>query len=255
MMKRLITSFIFMIQALYALPQQPDASTIMSKSRDLSLTGSMSADVTLSIKEKNGSERRRDISMFSKTYQDVEKRFIKFLAPPDVKGTAMLIFDNKNSPDDMWIYLPALKRTRRISTSEKGKSFMSSEFTHADMSSPAVADFRDTHLEGSGKDGIWIIESTPISKEKAGEYGYARKVSYIDSNYHVRKMEFYDSQNRLFKVINVNSTIPLKDGRFMIDNMTAENLLTGRKSEITMKNIKEGAAVEDAVFTIQNLEK
>jgi outer membrane lipoprotein-sorting protein len=253
-MKRIIASLLFIIPVI-ALPQQPDASSVMSKSRDLSLTGSMSADVSLTITEKNGSERRRDISMFSKTYQDVEKRFIRFLAPPDVKGTAMLTVDNKNSPDDMWIYLPALKRTRRISTSEKGKSFMSSEFTNADMSSPAVADFKDTHLEGSGKDGTWIIESTPVSKEKEGEYGYARKVSYIDSNYHLKKMEFYDSQNRLFKVINVNSNFPLKGGKFMIDNMTAENLLTGRKSEITMKNIKEGAAVNDDVFTIQNLEK
>jgi outer membrane lipoprotein-sorting protein len=254
-MKKLISSLLFILPVMFAFSQQPDASSIMSKSRDLSLTGSMSADVTLLIIEKNGSERKRDIAMFSKTYQDVEKRFIKFLAPPDIKGTAMLIVDNKNSPDDMWIYLPALKRTRRISTTEKGKSFMSSEFSNADMSSPAVADFKDTHLEGSGKDGIWIIESMPVSKGKAGEYGFARKISYIDSNYHVIKMEFYDSQNRLFKVIKVNSTFPLKEGKFMIDNMTAENLLTGRKSEITMKNIREGADVNDAVFTIQNLEK
>jgi outer membrane lipoprotein-sorting protein len=254
-MKKIITSMLFILPALYALPQQPDASSIMSKSRDLSLTGSMSADVTLSIKEKSGSERRRDIAMYSKTYQDVEKRFIKFLAPPDIKGTAMLIVDNKDSPDDMWIYLPALKRTRRISTTEKGKSFMSSEFSNADMSSPAITDFKDSHMEGSGKDGIWIIESTPVSKDKAGEYGFSRKISYIDTNFHVKKMEFYDSQNKLFKVINVNSTFPLKDGKFMIDNMTAENLLTGRRSEITMKDIKEGADVDDAVFTIQNLEK
>lgn len=244
-----------MIPAMDALPQQPDASSIMSKSRDLSLTGSMSADVTLLIKEKNGSERRREVAMFSKTYQDVEKRFIKFIAPPDIKGTAMLIVDNKNTPDDMWIYLPALKRTRRISTTEKGKSFMSSEFSNSDMSSPAVTDFNNSHLDGSGKDGTWIIESKPASPEKAKEYGFERKVSYVDNNYHVTKMEFYDSQNRLFKVINVNSTFPLKDGKFMIDNMTAENLLSGRKSEIIMKNIKEGAAVDDAVFTIQNLEK
>lgn len=254
-MKRFIASLLFILPALSVMPQQPDASSIMSKSRDLSLTGSMSADVTLSITEKNGSVRRRDIAMYSKTYQDVEKRFIKFLAPPDIKGTAMLIVDNKNSPDDMWIYLPALKRTRRISTTEKGKSFMSSEFTNADMSSPAVADFKDSHLEGSGKDGVWIIESKPVSPEKAGEYGFSRKVSYIDNSFQVKKMEFYDSQNRLFKVINVNSTFPLKNGKFMIDNMTAENLLTGRKSEIIMKNIKEGADVNDAVFTIQNLEK
>ena len=237
-------------------PQQPDAAQIMSRSRDLSLTGSMSAEVNLTITEKNGSVRQRTISMFSKTYGDTEKRFIEFQAPPDIRGTAMLITDNKNTADEMWIYLPALKRTRRISTSEKGKSFMSSEFTNADMSSPALADFKDSHLESSGSAGKWIIESKPVNDETADEYGYSRKVSHINSsNYRVSRMEFYDFDNRLFKVIEIRSTFPLKDGKYMVDNMVAENLQTGRKSEIMMKNIKEGDEVDDAVFTIQNLEK
>lgn len=235
--------------------QQPDAPGIMNRSRELSLTGSMSANVDLSITEKNGSERNRTISMFSKTYGDVEKRFIEFQAPADVRGTAMLIVDNKTADDEMWIYLPALKRTRRISTSEKGKNFMSSEFTNADMSSPALADFRDSHIEGSGKGDQWMIESSPVNDDVAEQYGYSRKVSYVGKDYKVMKMEFYDFDNKLFKVIDVKSTFPMRQGRYMVDRMVAENMKTGRKSEFVMTNIKEGDDVSDAVFSIQNLGK
>ncbi len=117
--------------------QQPDAGQIMSKSRDLSLIASLNATVNLSITEKNGATRNRTISMTTKSFPDgLEKRFIRFMEPADVRGTSMLVVDNKNQADEMWIYLPALKKTRRIVSSEKGKSFMSSEFTNADMSSP-----------------------------------------------------------------------------------------------------------------------
>lgn len=250
----LLFVIILLNPALYG--QQPDAFEIMDRSRELSLTGSMSAEVELTLTEKNGSVRQRSINMFSKTYGDTEKRFIEFLAPADIRGTAMLIFDNKAADDEMWIYLPALKRIRRISTSEKGKSFMSSEFTNADMSSPSATDFSQRHTTGSGTGEMWIIESLPASGDMAEEYGYSRKLSYIDQeDYHTVKMEFYDFDNKLFKVIEIKSIFPLKDGKFMVDHMTAENLATGRKSEMKMRNIKTGQAVDDNVFTVQNLER
>lgn len=245
-----------LLPLLQAAAQQPDAALIMSKSRDLSLTGSLNANVVLTITEKNGSTRSRTISMMTKSYSEgLEKRLIRFIEPADVRGTSMLVFDNKNSADEMWIYLPALKKTRRIVTSEKGKSFMSSEFSNADMSSPAVSDFNHRHLENSGKGNQWIIESTPVSEEKADEYGFSRKISYVtmDKN-QVQRMEFYNFDNELYKVVEIKSFFPLKDGKYMVKNMVANNLNTNRKSEILFSNISEGAKVDDSNFTIQNLE-
>ena len=237
--------------------QQPEALEIMGRSRDLTLTGSMSADIHMSITEKKGSSRYRTIEMTSKEYQDgQEKRFIKFLEPADVRGTAMLIIDNKNIADEMWIYLPALKKTRRIVSSEKGKSFMSSEFSNADMSSPTVTDFRYKHLELSGSNNQWIIESIPMNDGKADEYGYSRKISYISiDRCQVLKMEFYNFDNELYKTIEIKSIYPLPDGKFIIKDMIANNIMTNRKSEIVMSNISEGTKVDDSVFTLQNLER
>jgi outer membrane lipoprotein-sorting protein len=246
-----------LLPLLQAAAQQPDAGQIMNKSRDLSITSSLSANINLTITEKAGSTRSRTISMTTKSYADgLEKRFIKFIEPADVRGTAMLVVDNKNTADEMWIYLPALKKTRRIVTSEKGKSFMSSEFSNADMASPAISDFSHKHLEKSGTNNQWIIESTPVNEDKADEYGYSKKISYvsIDRN-QVQKMEFYNFDNELFKIIEIKSFFPLGDGKYMVKNMVANNLSTGRNSKIMFSNISEGVKVDDSFFTIQNLER
>jgi len=248
---------ILLLPVFQAAAQEPDANAVMNKSREMSMIGSMSSEIRLSILEKNGSSRSRTISMTTKSFPDgQEKRFIKFLEPADVRGTAMLIIDNSNSADEMWVYLPALKRTRRIVSSEKGKSFMSSEFTNADMSSPTLSDFENKHLDGSGKTGKWIIESKPKDEDKADEYGYSRKVSYIKmEKYQVEKMEFYNYENELVKIIEIRAVQQMQDGKYLVKDMYADNLLTNRKSGIIMSKIVEGAKVDDSVFSLQNLEK
>jgi len=229
----------------------------MNKSRELSLVGSMSATINLTITERSGATRSRTIAMTTKSFSNgIEKRFIKFIEPADVRGTAMLVVDNKDIADEMWIYLPALKRTRRIVSSEKGKSFMSSEFSNADMSSPAHSDFTNRHTEVSGKNSQWVIESIPADDDKADEYGYSGKVSYIGmNNYQVQKMEFYNFDDELFKTIEIKSVHQTADGKYMISNMVAKNLINNRKSEILFSNIQEQVKVDDAFFTVQNLER
>jgi hypothetical protein len=256
-MKRRVILFILLMPMMQLMAQQPEADVIMAKSRELSITGSVSADVNLSITEKNGASRFRTISMVTKSYPDgTEKRLIKFLEPADVRGTAMLVIDYKNIADEMWIFLPALRKTRRIISSEKGKSFMSSEFSNADMSSPTLSDFKNRHLDGSGSENKWIIESKPVNDEKASEYGFSRKISYLSMDKcQISKMEFYNFDNELFKTVEIKSIFPLAAGKFLVKNMVANNLLTKRNSEITMTNISAGGKVDDSMFTLQNLEK
>ncbi len=246
-----------LLPLLQAAAQLPDAGQIMSKTRDLSITGSLRADVSLTITEKGGATRNRTISITSKSYADgLEKRFIRFIEPADVRGTAMLIVDNEKTADEMWIYLPALKKIRRIVSTEKGKSFMSSEFSNADISSPPVTDFSHRHLENSGTNNTWIIESTPVTEDKADEYGFSKRITYIsiDKN-QVRKMEFYNFDNELFKIIEIKSTLALPDGRYLIKDMLASNVITNRKSELLFSNINEGSKIDDTYFSLQNLER
>jgi hypothetical protein len=256
-MKKGIILLMLLVPHLQAVLQLPDATAIMVRTRDMTMTGSIKSTISLIITEKGGMTRKRTISMVTKSYTDgSEKRMIKFLQPPDVRGTALLIIDNKNTADEMWIYLPALKRTRRIVSSENGKSFMNSEFSNSDMTSPSLTDFAYKHLQGSGENKEWIIESRPVNSELADDYGYSRKVSYINSdNWQIKKMEFYNFDNQLFKTIIINNTLSLKDGKYIVQDMTAKNLISGRSSEIIMDNISTDALIKDSVFSLQNLER
>lgn len=246
-----------LVPHLLAMKQLPDATAIMVRSRDMTITGSIRSTISLIITEKSGMTRKRTISMVTKSYPDgAEKRMIKFLQPPDVRGTGMLIIDNKNTWDEMWIYLPALKKTRRIVSSENGKSFMNSEFSNSDMTSPSLTDFAYRHLPGSGENKEWIIESTPVNTELADDYGYSRKVSYFNSdNWQIKKMEFYNFDNQIFKTIIIKNTLSLKDGKYIVKDMTTKNLITGRGSEIIMDNISTDALIKDTDFSLQNLER
>jgi len=229
----------------------------MTKSRDLTIAGSTKADLTLTITEKNGATRTRKISMVTMSFPDgLEKRMIKFIEPAEVKGTALLIVDNKTGADEMWIYLPALKKTRRIVSSEKGKSFMSSEFSNSDMTSPPLTDFNNRHVSGSGSDKEWIIESKPVNGDVADEYGFSKKVTYLNkANYQLDKIEFYDFDNDIFKILKVNSVFPFSDGKYMVRDMVADNLSNNRKSEIVFDNISEAIKLDDSFFSIRNLER
>ncbi|MCU0407643.1 MAG: outer membrane lipoprotein-sorting protein [Bacteroidales bacterium] len=240
-----------------AMSQEPEALEVLSRSREASLTSSLSATVNLTIKEKNGSLRSRTILMRTKSYEEgQEKRYVRFTEPADVRGTTMIIIDNKSSQDEMWIYLPALKKTRRLVSSEKGKSFMSSEFTNADMSSPALADFINSYAEPSSPGALWIIESRPVNEEKADEYGFSRKISYIDrTNYQVKRREFYDFSNKLYKVIEVSEVKMLPGNKYLITNMAATNMSNGRSSDIRIANAEAGSAVDDSVFNVQNIDR
>jgi hypothetical protein len=253
--------FLFsVVLALAAQPiaaQQPDPVQLMERSRDLTMSGNLQSTLTLTIYEKNGATRMRKVTMQAKTYGGTEKRMIKFLDPADVRGTAMLIIDNEETQDDMWIYLPALKKTRRIVSTEKGKSFMSSEFSNADMTSAALSDFKITHLPESGKNNLWTIESVPVNEDKADEYGYSRKITWLDkTDLKVKKIEFFNFDNVLFKTIDILATqpIPGKEGYIMTE-MFAKNHLNGRSSRIIFDEIDTSATIPDNTFIAENLSR
>jgi hypothetical protein len=110
--------------------------------------GNMEMTSTIHIRDGKGNIRSRQITTVSQKFQTVNKTIVRFLAPADVKGTAILVYDYEKQSDDMWVYLPALRKVRRVISSEKGKNFMGSEFTNADMSKPNFDDF-DYKLIGS----------------------------------------------------------------------------------------------------------
>jgi hypothetical protein len=237
-----------------------DARAFMEKSHERVKVRSFEAVSTLTITDARGNQRIRNNSMASMSFPDgTEKRIIKFNAPAEVKGTGILIFDYQDKSDDMWIYLPALRRTRRIVSSEKSKSFMGSEFSNADMTAPALEDFNYRILGEETLNGnpCVRIESVTGSEELADEYGYTRSVSWIGkNNYLAYRTDYYDVDGEAFKTITNKEFKKLDsvNNRYMVTHMIAVNHRSERSSEIFMERV-EAIPTKESYFTVAYLEK
>ncbi|MBN1132657.1 MAG: outer membrane lipoprotein-sorting protein [Bacteroidales bacterium] len=244
----------------YGILNAQDPREIIKASQTAMKVSSFEAISTLTINDGRGNQRIRKSSMASMTFQDAtEKRIIKFLSPAEVRGTGILIFDYPEENDDMWIYLPALRKTRRIISSEKSKSFMGSEFSNADMTAPGLNDFKYKLLGEESKNGeiCWKIESTPVSMDIEDEYGYSGSVSWISKNdYIVHQTEYYKFDGTKFKTITTRSYKLLEKNpdRYMVTSMIAENHDNGRASEMVMDRVEQ-IPTKLEYFTVSYLEK
>jgi outer membrane lipoprotein-sorting protein len=233
---------------------------IIKKSHDVVKVKSFEAVSTLTITDSKGNQRIRKNSMASISEVDgTEKRIIKFISPAEVKGTGILIYDYPHKSDDMWIYLPALRKTRRIVSREKSKSFMGSEFSNADMTAPGLEDFsyRLSGEENLGGKPCFRIESTPVSADLEDEYGYSKSISWVDkNNYLVHQTLYYDYDGELFKTITRKEFRKLDEaqGRYMVTQMHAMNHSKNRSSEMRMDKVAL-TETNKSYFTVAYLEK
>jgi outer membrane lipoprotein-sorting protein len=217
---------------------------------------------TLTIINAKGQRRVRKTAAISKLYDggQTEKRLIRFLSPADVKGTGLLTYDYEKKDDDIWFFLPSLRKTRRIVSSEKAKNFMGSEFTYADVTPPPVEDFNYKLLrsEKVGAVDCWVVESIPKSAAIAEENGFGRKVSWLGkTDYVPRKAMIYDRKKRLHKTLAVGEVreIDPKKHRFRAMKLTMVNKQNGRSSVMTVDKIKLRSEIPDRYFTTRFLER
>ena len=254
----LIILVIFRINAQESLT----AREIIMRSHEVGkLTGSESI-ITMRIVNKRGNERIRKISSLSKTDSDTgtEKRLIVFISPADVKGTGMLIFDHENKDDNMWLYMPALRKTRRIVSSDKSKSFMGSEFANADISNPNIDEYHYT-LSGTeilDNSDCWKIEACPRDEDIADIYGYSKKIIFIGkTDFVARRVVYFDYDGEVWKEL-IARNIKSLDGmnkKYQAQEITMLNKQNGRKSVMSFDKIQLNPDVKDNYFTIRYLEK
>ncbi len=242
--------------------EENPAKKIINKSQKVIKIKSYEMINTLTIFDKKGNSRIRKIATISKNFEkeQIDKKMMRFLEPADVKGTGFLTFDYNEKDDDMWIYLPALRKTRRIVSSQKAKNFMGSEFTYSDMTQMTIENFT-YNLEGEvqiDNEKCWKIEIDPINEDIIDETGFSRKIVYISKNdYVLRKAEYFDYYNEKFKIMYVHKVkeVDPENHRFQVMSMTIENLLNGRKSEMLVEKIQIRESIPDDFFTIRYLER
>jgi outer membrane lipoprotein-sorting protein len=255
-LKHMVTAVIALLLSFNLWSQ--DARQIAQKANEAVEFDAMEMTATLTIRDGRGNERERQIANASRQFGDATKNLMKFLAPADVKGTAMLIHDYEDRSDDMWIYLPALRKTRRIVSSEKGKSFMGSEFSNADMARPNLDQFEHKLLGSAtiaGKE-CWKVESACLDEDIEDELGFSRQVNFIEKGtYLTRQVEYYDFDGELFKVMTLSDYQKQANGKHFAFRMEMENRQNGRSSVIVIDQFQLGSKLAEGYFSTANLEK
>jgi hypothetical protein len=240
----------------------PTPMEIMDKvALNLKLDGS-EAVVKMTVIEKNGTTRMSKLSMATKLYDGgkTEKRIYRFLEPADVKGTGVLVFDYEAKADDLWIFMPALRKTRRIVSSDRGKAFMGSEFSFADLTIPDLSSYNAALVkeEDAGGESCYVVDVTPKDAGVGKEEGYSKKTYWISkASYAVRKGVFFDLGGAKLKELST-SDIKLLDSakkRYRAMKMEMVNAQNGRKSVFQTEQIAFAPNTKDEYFTTPYLER
>ncbi len=216
--------------------------------------GTEKATMTLDLINAHGDVTQRKMRMeIMEGTGDGDRAILVFDWPADVKGTKLLTFTHKRGDDDQWLYLPAIKRVKRIASNNKSGSFMGSEFAYEDLSAPEVEKFNYKYLADVTEGGraAYHLERYPVDKNS----GYKRQVLWMDKEYHSPlKVEYYDRKNELLKIAQFKGY--KKTGKWWRWDMIAvENVQTKKKSVLTWKDRHLGAKVDAAHFDSAALEE
>jgi hypothetical protein len=240
----------------------PSPRDIMEKVTVTRKLDGSEAVVKMTVTDDKKQSRERDITMATKLYDGgkTEKRIYRFLSPADVQGTSVLVFDYETKADDVWIYLPALRKTRRVVSSQKSQSFMGSEFSYGDLNIPAIDDF-DYKLvkeEPFGGETCYVIDVTPKSKEVGESEGYSKKTYWVSKDkFAVVRGLFYDKDGKLLKEL-VTGNIKLLDAknkRYRPMHMEMINKQNGRRSIFDSSKVTFAPNTKDEYFTTAYLER
>ncbi len=201
--------------------------------------GDFTANMVMTLKNRAGKTSRRTIRI--KTLEgkgDGDKSLSLFDQPQDVKGTAMLTFSHGLKPDDQWLYLPALKRVKRINSRNKSGPFMGSEFAFEDLGSQEVEKYKYKYLRTEKCGNGWncyVIERTPAYKYS----GYSKQVSWLDTKeYRPLKVMFYDRKNALMKTLQSTGFKQYLGRYWRPTTMNMVNHQTGKSTVLQWTNYK-----------------
>jgi len=232
--------------ALSSLAQELTGDEILKKEDENSPDSEISV-IEMTIVHKSGAKRVMTIKAWAKGDDYI---LVRFLSPANVKGTGFL-----SVKDDDWLYLPALRKVRRIATKEKGGSFMGSDFSYDDVGGGSWVEDYNARLLGTekyeGRD-CFVLELLPKNPEEAI---YSKLKKWVDKeNFYSPKTEYYDEHGDLLKIL-YSYEFENKEGFWMPKRMEMKNVQKGSKTIIVVKERKVNLEIPDNMFTTRQLEK
>ena len=207
-------------------------------------------DLEMILRNKAGKETSRSLSLSTLELPDEnvgDKSLIVFATPADIEGTALLSHAQILDPDDQWLFLPALKRTKRISSVNKSGPFVGSEFAFEDFTALELNKYsyrydREESFAGLTYD---VIEFTPLYEHS----GYTRQLAWVDQDvFQVRKIEFYDRRGDLLKTLVLNEYREYEGGYWRAHRLAMVNHKTGKETDLVFSDYAFKTGLRDRDF-------
>lgn len=242
--------------------EEPNIIQIMEKNSVAPKVLDSLTDATFTLVNKSGQERIRKTFGATKLAENGidNMRMTRFMTPPDVKGTVTLLLEHADKDDDIWIYLPALKKVRRLVSSNKKDSFMGTDFTYADVIGYKVGEWNYRLLKEETVDGqaCYVIEALPKTEAVKASNGYSKRVGWFrKDNYMTAKMEYWDDSGQMLKTSTFTDIrlVDQKRNKWQAMRFEANNVQTGHRTVIQFDNFRANQHVKDEFFTTHYMEK
>lgn len=212
------------------------------------------SELTMTLTNSRGDTRIREIAQFIKEDGDDEKKIMFFLSPGDVRNTSFMTWSyGGGEDDDMWIYLPALRKTKRISSDSKSDYFMGSDFTYDDLGDrhPSEDTHRILREERVNGADCYVLESIP----RDPDYLYSKTLTWVMKGEWIgMKKEFYDEEGELLKILTIHENEKI-NGYWVIGEMEMHNLQKDHKTLMELNNVRIGEGISDGQFTERMMER
>ena len=244
--------------------QTPSAEEIATRNFAVGKVADAMTTATFRLISPGGQERIRKTQGRSKLKAGSldNRSLVRFLSPADVRGTVTLTIENSEPghEDDIWIYLPALKKVRRLVSSNKKDSFVGTDFSYGDVIGYRVADWTHRILREEKADGFdcWVVESLPRSAQVREDSGYSRRTAWIrKDNFAAVRAESYDLAGALLKVITLRDhrNVDPKNGKWVAMRAEAHNVQENRRTVIEFDRYDVNQGVSEDSFTARALER
>jgi len=217
--------------------------------------GNWVAIATMILRDKQGGEAVRTFRMMTLEQKDDGDRTVAvFDKPADLAGSAVLTYAHALVPDDQWLYLPEIKRVKRISSQNKAALFMGSEFAYEDLSSWEVKKYRYKYLRDETLDGrdCFVVENVPAYADSA----YSKQIEWVDKEiYHPRRLDYYDRQGRLLKTLTFAGYQQYLGRHWRPSEQMMQNHQTGKSTKVSWEPYKFKTNIHDSEFTPQGLSR
>ena len=211
------------------------------------------ASAKMVLRDKQGGEAVRTFRMMTlEQKDDGDRTLVVFDKPADLAGAAVLTYSHALVPDDQWLYLPEVRRVKRISAQNKAALFMGSEFAYEDLSSFEVKKYRYKYLRDEASDGqdCFVVENTPAYEDSA----YSKQIEWVDKKiYHPRRLDYYDRQGRLLKTMTFTGYQQYLGKHWRASEQLMQNHQSGKATHVIWGPYKFKTNLHASEFTPEAL--